>query len=75
MLLSISHGLDGWPNRDLDIGAIVVTAPDLSAFVKMLEVDEAAVRKVLTSWGPGKFDAERNLDGKAFGNFFGPEAG
>jgi hypothetical protein len=58
--------LDGWPNRDLDIGAIVATAPDLSPFVKMLEVDEATVRKVLTSWGPGKFDAELNLDGKAF---------
>jgi hypothetical protein len=62
----IGRRLDGWPNRDLDIGAIVATAPDLSAFVKMLEVDEATVRKVLTSWGPGKFDAELNLDGKAF---------
>jgi mono/diheme cytochrome c family protein len=62
----IGRRLDGWPNRDLDIGAIVATAPDLSAFVKMLEVDEATVRKVLNSWGPGKFDAELNLDGKAF---------
>jgi mono/diheme cytochrome c family protein len=62
----IGRRLDGWPNRDLDIGAIVATAPDLSAYVKMLEVDEATVRKVLTSWGPGKFDAELNLDGKAF---------
>jgi hypothetical protein len=41
----IGRRLDGWPNRDLDIGAIVATAPDLSAFVKMLEVDEATVRK------------------------------
>ena len=32
----------------------------------MLGVDEATVKKVLTSWGPGKFDAELNLDGKAF---------
>jgi len=62
----IGRRLDGWPNRDLNIGAIVATAPDLSAFVKMLEVDEATVKKVLTSWGPGKFDAELNLDGKAF---------
>ena len=62
----IGHRLDGWPNRDLDIGAIVALAPDLSAFVEMLEVDEATVKKVLTSWGPGKFDAELNLDGKAF---------
>jgi hypothetical protein len=62
----IGRRLDGWPNRDLNIGAIVASAPDLSAFVKMLEVDEATVKKVLTSWGPGKFDAELNLDGKAF---------
>jgi len=62
----IGRRLDGWPNRDLDIGAIVATAPDLSAFAKMLEADEATVKKVLTSWGPGKFDAELNLDGKAF---------
>jgi len=62
----IGRRLDGWPNRDLDIGSIVASAPDLSAFTKMLETDEAQVKKVLTSWGPGKFDAELNLDGKAF---------
>jgi hypothetical protein len=62
----IGRRLDGWPNRDLDVGAIAASAADLSAFVKMLEVDEATVKKVLTSWGPGKFDAELNLDGKAF---------
>ena len=62
----IGRRLDGWPNRDLNIGAIVASAPDLSAFVQMLEVDEATVKKVLTSWGPGKFDAALNLDGKAF---------
>lgn len=62
----IGHRLDGWPNRDLNIGAIVASAPDLTAFVKMLDADEATVKKVLTSWGPGKFDAELNLDGKAF---------
>jgi hypothetical protein len=62
----IGRRLDGWPNRDLDIGAIVASAPDLTAFVEMLETDEATVKKVLTSWGPGKFDAELNLDGKAF---------
>jgi hypothetical protein len=62
----IGHRLDGYPNRDLDVGAIVASAPDLSAYVKMLQVDEATVKKVLTSWGPGKFDAELNLDGKAF---------
>ena len=62
----IGGRLDGWPNRDLNIGAIVALAPDLSAFTKALEVDDATVRKVLNSWGPGKYDAELNVDGKAF---------
>jgi mono/diheme cytochrome c family protein len=62
----IGHRLDGWANRDLDVGAIVSLAPDLSAITKLLGVDEATVKKVLASWGPGKFDAELNLDGKAF---------
>lgn len=62
----IGHRLDGWPNRDLNVGVIVSLAPDLSAYTKLLGVDEATVRKVLASWGPGKFDAELNLDGKAF---------
>jgi hypothetical protein len=62
----IGRRLDGWPNRDLDIGAIVASAPDLSAFTKLLQVDDATVRKVLTSWGPGKYDALLNLDGKGF---------
>ena len=62
----IGHRLDGWPNRDLNVGAIISLSPDLSAFTKLLKVDEATVKKVLASWGPGKFDAELNLDGKAF---------
>jgi len=62
----IGKRLDGWPNRDLNVGAIVSLSPDLSPFVKLLGVDEATVRKVLASWGPGKFDAELNIDGKAF---------
>jgi len=62
----IGKRLDGWPNRDLDVGAIVNLAPDVGAFEKVLGVDEATVRKVLSSWGPGKFDAELILDGKAF---------
>ena len=37
--------LDGWPNRDLNIGAIVATAPDLNAYVEMLQVDAATVKK------------------------------
>jgi hypothetical protein len=62
----IGHRLDGWSNQDLNVGAIVSLAPDLSALTNLLGVDEATVKKVLASWGPGKFDAELNLDGKAF---------
>jgi hypothetical protein len=32
----------------------------------LLQVDQPTVRAVLNSWGPGKFDAELFLDGKAF---------
>src|SRR5688500_1446947 len=62
----IGKRLDGWPNRDLNVGAIISMAPDLSAFTDLLNTDEATVKKVLASWGPGKFDALLNLDGKAF---------
>ena len=62
----IGSRLDGWPNRDLNVGAIVAMAPDLSAIASLLQVDQATVRNVLMSWGPGKFDAELFLDGKAF---------
>jgi len=44
----------------------VSLAPDLSPFTTALGVDDTTVRTVLASWGPGKFDAELNLDGKAF---------
>ena len=62
----IGHRQDGWANRDLNVGAIVNLSPDLSSVAKLLNVDEATVRTVLTSWGPGKFDAELFMDGKAF---------
>jgi hypothetical protein len=62
----IGHRLDGWPNRDLNVGAIVALAPDLSVLADLLSTDQATVRNVLNSWGPGKFDAELLLDGKAF---------
>ena len=62
----IGHRLDGWSNQDLNVGAIVSLAPDLSPLTSLLGVDEATVKTVLASWGPGKFDAELNLDGKAF---------
>jgi hypothetical protein len=62
----VGKRLDGWPNRDLNVGAIIASAPDLSPFTDMLQVDTATVKKVLNSWGPGKYDALLNLDGKAF---------
>jgi hypothetical protein len=62
----IGHRLDGWANRDLNVGAIVSMAPNLKPLTEALGVNVATVKKVLASWGPGKFDAELNLDGKAF---------
>jgi len=62
----IGHRRDGWANRDLNVGAIIGLAPDLSAVANLLQVDQATVRKVLAAWGPGKFDAELLLDGKGF---------
>jgi hypothetical protein len=60
----IGRPLDGWPNRDLNIGAIVATAPTLKPFADLLQLSESDVRDVLNSWGPGKYDAELNQDGK-----------
>jgi hypothetical protein len=62
----IGHRLDGWANRDLNVGEVVALAPDLSPFSSLLGVSQDTVRAVLRSWGPGKFDAELILDGKAF---------
>jgi mono/diheme cytochrome c family protein len=61
----IGKRLDGWANRDLNVGAIVSLAPNLKPFTDLLGVDEATVKKVLASWGPGRFDAELDKDGKA----------
>ncbi|MET0166372.1 MAG: hypothetical protein ABW318_15375, partial [Vicinamibacterales bacterium] len=67
----IGHRLDGWANRDLNIGLIASLAPDLQPVADLLslggsQVEVATVKQVLRSWGPGKFDAELLLDGKAF---------
>lgn len=62
----IGRRLDGWPNRDLDVGAIVALATNKKPLTDLLGVDEATVNKVLASWGPGKFDASLFMDGKAF---------
>jgi hypothetical protein len=66
----IGTRLDGWANRDLNIGAIVALAPNVQPIVDLLRlanpsIDATAVRTVLNSWGPGKFDAALLLDGKA----------
>ena len=63
---AVGQRLDGWANRDLNVGAIVALSPNLKPVGDLLGVDEATVRTVLQSWGPGRFDAELFLDGKAF---------
>jgi hypothetical protein len=64
------HRLDGWPNRDLNVVAIVALAPNVEPVADLLQtmhpcITQADVRVVLNSWGPRKFDAELFLDGKA----------
>jgi hypothetical protein len=60
----IGHRLDGWPNRDLNVGAIIAFSPTVKPIADELQVSEDAVRQVLNSWGPGKFDAVLDKDGK-----------
>src|SRR5213593_1750280 len=62
----IGRRRDGWANRDLNVGAIVSLAPNLKPFTDLLGVDVATVKKVFASWGPGRFDAWLDKDGKAF---------
>jgi cytochrome c5 len=50
----IGHRQDGWPNRDLNVGAIIALSP-------VLTTDQ---KKVYSSWGPGKYDPRYNQDGK-----------
>jgi Cytochrome c len=66
----IGARIDGLANRDLNVGAIAAAAPNLQPVVNLLSLADpgitvAQVRAVLNSWGPGKFDAELFLDGKA----------
>ena len=62
----IGSRLDGWPNRDLNVGAILAMSPNLAPIASLLQVSQDTVRTVMQSWGPGKFDAHLFLDGKAF---------
>ena len=66
LAFGIGHRLDGWANRDLDVGKITAAAPNLQPVADLLGVSVATLQTVLNSWGPGKFDAEIFLDGKAF---------
>ena len=61
----IGRRLDGWANRDLNVGAIVSLAPNPKPFTDLLGVDATTLKKVLGTWGPGCFDAELDKDGKA----------
>ncbi|MGH2807631.1 MAG: hypothetical protein ACRDKT_10185 [Actinomycetota bacterium] len=62
----IGKRLDGWPAQDLDVGTILSLSPDLQPVADYLHTDVDTVKTVLTSWGPGRYDAEVFLDGKAF---------
>ena len=62
----IGHRLDGWPNQDLNVGAVLSLSPDLSSVSGLLGIDDSTLRSVFASWGPGKFDAEVLEDGKGF---------
>ena len=50
----IGRRLDGWPNRDLDVGAIISLSPAITTEQKA----------VYGSWGPGMYDPRFNIDGK-----------
>ncbi|HET7621556.1 MAG TPA: hypothetical protein VFK39_06620 [Gemmatimonadaceae bacterium] len=50
----IGKRLDGYPNRDLNPGAIIALSPALTD----------AQKAVYNSWGPGRYDPRFNFDGK-----------
>jgi mono/diheme cytochrome c family protein len=51
----IGKRLDGWPNTALNPGAIVALSPAVSP----------AVKAILRTWGPGKYDPRTNEDGQS----------
>jgi hypothetical protein len=61
----IGKRLDGWPNRDLDVGGIISLTDNALPIANMLHVNEPTLRNVLALWGPGKFPAILFMDGKA----------
>lgn len=62
----IGKRLDGWPNRDLNVGGIISLTDNAQPIANLLHVDEPTLRNVLSLWGPGKFAAVLFMDGKAF---------
>ncbi|HEV2531626.1 hypothetical protein [Phenylobacterium sp.] len=54
MLPGIGHRLDGWPNRTLNVGAVIALSPAVTP----------EQRAVYTSWGKGRYDPRFNFDGK-----------
>lgn len=50
----IGGRLDGWANRDLNVGAIVALSPAIPDDLK----------EVLNGWGPGRYDPRINIDGE-----------
>ncbi len=58
----IGRRLDGWPNRELDPGAIIALTPGLPALAAQLGVTPEEARDALESWGPGRYDARFNQD-------------
>ncbi len=50
----IGKRLDGWPNTALNPGAIVALSPAATP----------ALKQILQSWGPGKYDPRTNIDGQ-----------
>ncbi|MGI8497115.1 MAG: c-type cytochrome [Gemmatimonadaceae bacterium] len=55
LLPGIGHRLDGWPNRDLEVGKILA----------MLPVYTPEQKTVLRSWPKGTYDPRLNFDGKS----------
>src|SRR5262249_35867818 len=71
LAFGIGQRLDGWANRDLNVGAIIASAPNVKPITDLLKIvtpstDDTQTRKILNAWGPGMFDAELLLDGKGF---------
>jgi hypothetical protein len=50
--VGVGHRLDGWPNRDLNVGAIIA-------------MSDAIPDAPYNTWGPGMYDPRFNFDGQS----------